>query len=121
MTTFDPNLIEWQSPPEKGAPKADYSAFVEALRAHPGEWAIVRRDAETGKVQDLRNVAGVRVTSTPNKDGTSTVYARWVGVDEFGNTILTPEEIERRDARARRRAQKEADAAAAKEAESAPF
>lgn len=111
MSEFDPNSVEWSEPPERQA-RRDYSALVDTLRSHPGQSAIVRHDAPTGNVTDLRNVPGVKVTSRPNGDGTSTVWARWVGVDEFGQTVLTAEEAAakaQRQARAdARKADKEA-------------
>lgn len=125
VTEFDPNSVEWAEPPSRSSSGAvaNYAPFVETLRQHPGEWAILRHDATTGKVQDLRNVKGVEVTSRPNGDGsgTSTVWAKWVGVDEYGETVLSPEAKARKEARAARKAAKEAAEGAAASEATDPF
>lgn len=121
VTTFDPTAVRWEEPPPRsgGGLEDPYAtAFIDSLKEKPGEWAIFREDAITGKVADLRARAGVQVTSRPNKDadgkrtGTSTVWARWVGLDENGKTNLSPEQIARREARAAAKAARDAEDAA---------
>lgn len=84
------------------------------LAERPRVWAVFRRDAVTGKNQDLRNYRELEVKNVPNGDGTSTVYARYVGLDENGEPDLDPEAKEMRKARAQaqreRKAAKEAEA-----------
>lgn len=106
ITPIDPSQIEWAEPAPRvyAALSAKAAPFLEALRQHPNEWAIFRHDAVTGKVNDLRHVKGVEITSRPNGDGTSTVFARWVGVDASGETIVDPDVKARREARAAKRA-----------------
>lgn len=116
-TTFDPSQVEWAEPPSGhgqwrrtggGSPrKSKHQDFLDQLQAHPRQWAIFRRDAITGKNQDLRSFRELQVKNVPNGDGTSTVYARWVGLDANGDPDLDPEDKEAWKARqlARQQAQ----------------
>lgn len=120
---FDPSQVEWAEPPAgHGAWRAKggsgrqrkYQEFLDMLAERPRVWAVFRRDAVTGKNQDLRNYRELEVKNVPNGDGTSTVYARYVGLDENGEPDLDPEAKEMRKARAQaqreRKAAKEAEA-----------
>lgn len=100
--------IIWEDPPvlNAGRPADPAKAeFIEALKAHPGKWAIYPRDFPSsgsagGFSKDLRGAkqkdhtpTGIE-SCTRTKDGITRVYARWVGLDpEAGDTVnnaLTP-------------------------------
>lgn len=57
------------------------SRFVGEIKKQPGEWAVYRRDATEASVasQARARYPEAEWTSRSNKDGTYTIYARWVG------------------------------------------
>lgn len=57
-----------------GRPESEVKA---ALRAHPGQWGIVRRARSGGA--NLRKVDGFEVRTRKQDDGTVITYARYVG------------------------------------------
>jgi hypothetical protein len=125
-TDFDPTQMEWGQPPDGhgqwrrgGSRQKKHQQFLDELQAHPRQWAIFRKDAKTGVNQDLRNYRELEVRNVPNGDGTSTVYARWVGLDENGEPDLDPDakalRAARQQAQAERKAQKAAEDAGATE------
>lgn len=83
--------IEWGVPPPSsqghsspGRSQVWTPAVLAALRANPGRWAIVARDAKhnwTFMAWARRN-PGFEVTSRGPAGGPLTIYARYVGGDQ---------------------------------------
>lgn len=74
--------IEWVDPPP---PKTigKYDDVIAALRQNPGQWAVIRRNIRTANGSFARSLKrrGLEATQRSNADGTTDVYARYVGED----------------------------------------
>jgi hypothetical protein len=87
--------IKWATPPEpnRGRPadtRTDNEKFADALRKHPGDWAIWRDDAnsslayqiKTGQVaafRPARTFEAVCRSTGPGSGSRGTVYVRYIG------------------------------------------
>jgi hypothetical protein len=71
------NLV-WQDPPpsNKGNRSPELDALAEALKAHPGRWALVANDPYSGGGQYHRN-RGLEFVCRSKGDGTYDKYARY--------------------------------------------
>jgi hypothetical protein len=80
--------IEWRDPPNTKQQQRghDWKGFAAELRAHPGKWAVARREPMRrygqfgGVTGHLKNRYGLEVkTRTETVDGEvlSVLYARW--------------------------------------------
>lgn len=76
-------------------PSAKIDAFVDALKARPGEWAIWKtyqgHDAKgsAGRSRPLR-VRGCEIAARSNGAGTVTIYVRWPEVTLDRQQIASP-------------------------------
>lgn len=79
------SALEWADPPSKGS--VDWTLVASELRARPGEWAIVDRNAtvargtaiKKGRIEAFQPAGSFEATMRGNGDGRYTVYARYVG------------------------------------------
>lgn len=74
--------IEWAEPPPRRNSLDKYVALREALRARPGEWAVLKRDAaQSYSTQIIQRPAwaGFETTARTQENGRFTVYVRYVG------------------------------------------
>ena len=78
--------IKWEAPgpknPERwGQYQTELNAFVQAVTARPGEWAIYKESMKTRQsTQNRVKYPGTEWTSRANKDtGGYTIYGRYVG------------------------------------------
>jgi hypothetical protein len=92
-------VIRWESPPPDArggpirTPKRDYAPVAAALRARPGEWAVIAELPHAGGsslahrinhgVSKWRPRFSFQATARYRGGGT-VVYARYVGVDRRG-------------------------------------
>jgi hypothetical protein len=89
------SVIRWEEPPKKhgnasASRPSKYSAAAEALRARPGEWAVVAEDMRSGSAGSLANrirtgagpfgpAKQFEAKSVGPVGGSVRVYARYVG------------------------------------------
>lgn len=84
--------IVWEEPPprvRKGGKPATWNPVLDALRAHPGEWARIAENAskwfsgslQQGRVGNARKGEFEATFRCTNDDGTGCAYARYVGVN----------------------------------------
>lgn len=86
MSTSDAPNIVWQDPPPDGRTVTNWNAVAAALRARPGEWALVASGVSSSLATQIRS--GRRVafrparsfdaTSRKRPDGKHDIYARAV-------------------------------------------
>jgi hypothetical protein len=86
------DVIRWEEPPaEHGNAKAELETIANALRARPGEWAVVAEDKTSGSATAfafrIRTGSGPFAPARhfearaigPAQGSSSKVYARYVG------------------------------------------
>lgn len=74
--------IEWEDPPKRvgGPGRTGYvSGFVEAVKARPEQWAVLKRGAKNPSSIEKSRYPGMEWTSRRMDDGSFTIYGRWVG------------------------------------------
>lgn len=81
--------IEWKNPPasRSGPNGFDWRGVADALRARPGEWALVRKDTSSTHatyIKQARIVAFAPAGSFDARsvqvgDGKADIYARFIG------------------------------------------
>ena len=81
--------IRWEAPPKRAVPTGKYEAIAKALKANPGQWAIISENAPGSYAVSIKRgllvgftpagsfEATTRRNSTRNKR--VTVYARYIG------------------------------------------
>ncbi|MGC0143186.1 hypothetical protein [Pseudactinotalea sp. Z1732] len=91
--TITPADLVWENPPERKQDAGIYAAVAAALKAKPGQWAVLRtfksaskRRAwsfasviNSGKLVDFRNTpgGGFEATARTSDDGSVRVYVRY--------------------------------------------
>lgn len=78
--------MQWRDPPVARASTARYGklkTFVEALKAHPGKWALYPNTSHTqAATTNRRYYPGTEWTTRKRDDGTCDLYGRWVGTED---------------------------------------
>jgi len=71
--------LKWENPaPAKGRwGVREWPQIVEALKARPGVWALVREDAPASISKFLKEKYGLEVTVRDVKASRGKIYARW--------------------------------------------
>jgi hypothetical protein len=81
--------IRWEAPPKRAVQTGKYGAIAKALKANPGEWAVVSDNAPASYVVSIKR--GILLGFTPagsfeatsrrnsNRSKRVTVYARYIG------------------------------------------
>lgn len=71
--------LVWQDPPPRRKDISSYAAEIEALKAHPGKWAMITETWKTTAPPAAFKQAGCETTSRRNSgpEKTWTVYARF--------------------------------------------
>jgi hypothetical protein len=46
--------IRWEAPPKRAVPTGKYGAIAKALKANPGEWAVVSDNAPASYVVSIK-------------------------------------------------------------------
>ena len=67
--------------PNRRGPSPETQGIIVALKARPGEWALVKEDvsAAAGTAWKKRDGFQVKVSSIGKPEGKWDIYARWVG------------------------------------------
>jgi hypothetical protein len=81
--------IRWEAPPKRAVQSGKYEAIAKALKANPGEWAIVSDNAPASYAVSIKK--GLLIGFVPagsfeattrknsNRNKRVTVYARYIG------------------------------------------
>jgi hypothetical protein len=81
--------IRWEAPPKRAVQSGKYEAIAKALKANPGEWAIVSDNAPGSYAVSIKQ--GILLGFAPagsfeattrrnsNRSKRVTVYARYIG------------------------------------------
>lgn len=80
-----PNIV-WQDPPPDGRARNNWTAVAAALRARPGEWALVASGASSSLATQIRSgrrvafgpAGSFEAVSRKRPDGKHDIYARAV-------------------------------------------
>lgn len=78
-------MIEFKNPPKSTAPKrgigTETQAIIDALKARPGEWALIKKDVNVGVSTWWKKRTGIaaKASTIGHPKGKCDVYARWVG------------------------------------------
>jgi hypothetical protein len=82
MPLVDPDALAWKEPPagKRGGGKFRSATLIAALKANPGQWAVVATAANVngvgGQGAPFRH-AGCELAARIADDGTGVLYARW--------------------------------------------
>ena len=77
--------IEFKNPPKpKGwvrGPGTETTAVTEALKARPGEWALIKKDVNVSASTWWKKRPGIeaKASTIGHPKGRCDIYARWVG------------------------------------------
>ena len=86
--TITKQKIKWASPPAKRTPVSKTAGgngktqrFVAALKKRPNKWAIYTEKCSNGVIvtSAKKTFPDTEWTSRKDKDGTYTIYARYIG------------------------------------------
>lgn len=70
--------IKWEEPDATRRGNGEYAALADALKARPGEWALVSENSHASVTGHLKRRYGLEAVARETKDGRAKIYARFV-------------------------------------------
>lgn len=71
-------ILRWEDPPPCKRVSAETGALVAELKAHPGQWAVIREGAKSvSSIREALRKHGCDASSRRHEDGSFTLWAQW--------------------------------------------